>query len=113
MLVSVAPLCSVPCVGPRLYGCHLYCFFTYFLWSNRDASSQQEEKVAVQTTHLLRNQFQKPKSNVGKEAEGGEVPGVGKDVSEDNSEKDNSLIQCHSKCSMLPDLDVSFLDFFN
>ncbi|EMP36304.1 Transcription factor TFIIIB component B'' like protein [Chelonia mydas] len=70
-----------------------------------DASSQQEEKVAVQTTHLLRNQFQKPKSNVGKEAEGGEVPGVDKDVSEDNSEKDNSLIQCHSKCSMLPDLD--------
>ncbi|XP_038258429.1 transcription factor TFIIIB component B'' homolog isoform X7 [Dermochelys coriacea] len=70
-----------------------------------DASSQQKEKVAVQTTHLLRNQFQRPKSNLGKEAGGGEVPGVDKDVSEDNSEKDNSLIQCDSKCSILPDLD--------
>ncbi|TFK15723.1 V-type proton ATPase subunit S1-like protein [Platysternon megacephalum] len=70
-----------------------------------DASSQQEEVVAVQTTHLLRNQFQRPKSNLGKEAGGGEVPGVDKDVSEDSTEKDNSLIQCDSKCSMLPDLD--------
>ncbi|KAM7166936.1 transcription factor TFIIIB component B'' homolog isoform 3-T3 [Macrochelys suwanniensis] len=70
-----------------------------------DTSSQQEEKVAVQTTHLLRNQFRRPKSNLGKKAGGGEVPGVDKDVSEDNTEKDNSLIQCDSKCSMLPDLD--------
>nr|XP_042711834.1 transcription factor TFIIIB component B'' homolog isoform X4 [Chrysemys picta bellii] len=70
-----------------------------------DASSQQEKEVAVQTTHLLRNQFQRPKSNLGKEAGGGEVPGVDKDVSEDSTEKDNSLIQCDSKCSMLPDLD--------
>ncbi|KAH1169160.1 hypothetical protein KIL84_013750 [Mauremys mutica] len=70
-----------------------------------DARSSQQEEVAVQTTHLLRNQFQRPKSNLGKEAGGGEVPGVDKDVSEDSTEKDNSLTQCDSKCSMLPDLD--------
>ncbi|XP_032625450.1 transcription factor TFIIIB component B'' homolog isoform X4 [Chelonoidis abingdonii] len=68
-------------------------------------SSQQEEEVAVQTTHLLRNQFQRPKSNLGKEVGGGQVPGVDKDISEDSTEKENSLIQCDSKCSMLPDLD--------
>ncbi|XP_050802776.1 transcription factor TFIIIB component B'' homolog isoform X6 [Gopherus flavomarginatus] len=67
-------------------------------------SSQQEEEVAVQTTHLLRNQFQRPKSNLGKEAGGGQVPGVDKDITEDSTEKENSLIQCDSKCSMLPDL---------
>ncbi|XP_039401245.1 transcription factor TFIIIB component B'' homolog isoform X2 [Mauremys reevesii] len=70
-----------------------------------DARSSQQEEMAVQTTHLLRNQFQRPKSNLGKEAGGGEVPGVDKDVSEDSTEKDNSLTQCDSKCSMLPDLD--------
>ncbi|KAM9138338.1 transcription factor TFIIIB component B'' homolog isoform 2-T2 [Pangshura tecta] len=68
-------------------------------------SSQQEEEVAVQTTHLLRNQFQRPKSNLGKETGGGEVSGVDKEVSEDSTEKDNSLTQCDNKCSMLPDLD--------
>nr|XP_025041013.1 transcription factor TFIIIB component B'' homolog [Pelodiscus sinensis] len=70
-----------------------------------DSSSQQDENVVIQTAPRLRNQFQRPKTNLGKELGGREVPEVDKDVSEYNTEKDNSLIPCDNKCSMLADLD--------
>ncbi|XP_074851513.1 transcription factor TFIIIB component B'' homolog isoform X2 [Carettochelys insculpta] len=67
-------------------------------------SSSQDENIIVQTVHLSKNQFQKPMPSLGEEVGGEEVPEVDKDISENNTEKDNSL-KCDSKCRMLANLD--------
>ncbi|XP_019372513.1 PREDICTED: transcription factor TFIIIB component B'' homolog isoform X2 [Gavialis gangeticus] len=69
-----------------------------------DSGSQKQERKD-KPAQLLRGQFQRPKPNLGRSAGKREVSGADKDVSDDNTDKEEKSLQSDCECSLLPDLD--------
>lgn len=91
--------------GSTLLCCCIY-FSSCFLCSNRDSGSQKQERKD-KPAQLLRGRFRRPKPNLGRSAGKKEVSGADKDVSDDNTDKEEKSLQSDCECSLLPDLDVS------
>ncbi|KAM6109364.1 transcription factor TFIIIB component B'' homolog isoform 2-T2 [Phoenicopterus ruber ruber] len=67
---------------------------------------RKEEKTVVSSTRLLRSRFQRPKPNLRTTTSRKEVLDVNnKSVSQKDTNKEESLTQCDSECSILPDTD--------
>ncbi|XP_071657966.1 transcription factor TFIIIB component B'' homolog isoform X3 [Patagioenas fasciata] len=66
----------------------------------------EEEKSVLSSGRLLRSRFQKPKPNLRMATSRKEVPDVNnKGQSQEDTKKEESLIQCDSECCILPDTD--------
>ncbi|XP_054042328.1 transcription factor TFIIIB component B'' homolog isoform X6 [Rissa tridactyla] len=67
---------------------------------------KEEEKTVVSSARLLRGRFQRPKPNLRMTTSRKEVLDVNnRDVSQKDTKKEESLTQCDSDCSILPDTD--------
>ncbi|KAM6187079.1 transcription factor TFIIIB component B'' homolog isoform 2-T2 [Sarcoramphus papa] len=67
---------------------------------------KEEEKTVVSPARLLRSRFQRPKPNLRMTTSRKEVLNVNnKGVSQKDINKEESLTQCDSECSILPDTD--------
>ncbi|KAM7077085.1 transcription factor TFIIIB component B'' homolog isoform 2-T2 [Ciconia maguari] len=67
---------------------------------------KEEEKTVVSSARLLRSRFQRPKPNLRTTTSRKEVLDVNsKGVSQKVTNKEESLTQCDSECSILPDTD--------
>ncbi|KAM6329352.1 transcription factor TFIIIB component B'' homolog isoform 2-T2 [Alca torda] len=67
---------------------------------------KEEEKTVVSSGRLLRGRFQRPKPNLRMTTSRKEVLDVNnKGVSQKDTKKEESLTQCDSDCSILPDTD--------
>ncbi|KAM9262983.1 transcription factor TFIIIB component B'' homolog isoform 3-T3 [Morus bassanus] len=67
---------------------------------------KEEEKTVVSSARLLRSRFQKPKPNLRMTTSRKEVLNVNNEVvSQKNTNKEESLTQCDSECSILRDTD--------
>ncbi|XP_059581063.1 transcription factor TFIIIB component B'' homolog isoform X3 [Alligator mississippiensis] len=75
--------------------------------SNSDAgdSGSQKQERKDKPAQLLRGRFRRPKPNLGRSAGKKEVSGADKDVSDDNTDKEEKSLQSDCECSLLPDLD--------
>ncbi|XP_028943115.1 transcription factor TFIIIB component B'' homolog, partial [Antrostomus carolinensis] len=74
--------------------------------TGKSGPQKEEEKTVVSSAQLLRSQFQRPKPNLRMTSSRKEVLGVNdKGVSQKDTNKEESLTQCDSECSILPDTD--------
>lgn len=69
---------------------------------------KEEEKTVVSSSRLLRTRFQRPKPNL-RITSRKDVNSKG--ASQKDTNKEESLTQCDSECSIPPDTDVSLLVF--
>ncbi|KAM9214235.1 LOW QUALITY PROTEIN: transcription factor TFIIIB component B'' homolog [Leptosomus discolor] len=76
-------------------------------FNTRESSPQkEEEKTIVSSARLLRSRFQRPKPNLRMAASIKEVlDGNNRGVSQKDTNKEESLTQCDSECSIPPDRD--------
>lgn len=88
------------------FDCSFVCF------CREPGPQKEEEKTVVSSAQLLRSQFQRPKTNLRMTSSRKEVLDVNnKGVSQKDTNKEESVTQCDSECSILPDTDVRLLCF--
>lgn len=98
-------------LGEPLLSCAFDCSFVCFC--RESGPQKEEEKTVVSSARLLRSRFQRPKPNLRMTTSRKEVLDVNnKGVLQKDTDKEESLTQCDSECSILPDTDVRLFFFF-